>query len=476
MDNLQYSRPIDVHRMSEYPEVQRVITFLLSHLKEAVLIKGSPRDKVLRHLKVVVLDLYIAYLGDPLVYVGYPRGSDAYQSGTRLRKLHLGLDSMKKVVDSLSTLGYLEDHRGIYDRDRETGFNSRMRATPRLIDLIDNNDVASSMIARVDDDVIVLREKIAKEDGGGKRELSFDDTDEIVRMREELCSYNTFLQSHKLGLSLPVKEVESNLIARRCAAIDYTRNRLYRIFNGDFSSGGRFYRGWWQNIPRDLRKYITIDGEPCSELDYSGQHLLLLYARGQDEYVWLKGLDDDPYYLEKYGGEVRDLLKVAILILVNETDRQKVVRAIRKKINYDFPDLQSTDAFINPLIDELMEKHPIVRQHFFSGSGSALQYQDSQIAEYVLKNMQAHGYVALPIHDSFVTQDKHLAQLYSLMKEAYRMLGVESIPHITIKKGANTTFKESYFKPLWEQMDKERALKQNELADLKRLENLPESS
>ena len=44
MDNLQYSRPIDVHRISEYPEVQRVIAFLLSHLKEAGLIKGSPRD------------------------------------------------------------------------------------------------------------------------------------------------------------------------------------------------------------------------------------------------------------------------------------------------------------------------------------------------------------------------------------------------------------------------------------------------
>ena len=58
MDNLQYSRPIDVHRISEYPEVQKVISFLLSLLKEAGLIKGSPRDKVLRHLQVVVLDLY----------------------------------------------------------------------------------------------------------------------------------------------------------------------------------------------------------------------------------------------------------------------------------------------------------------------------------------------------------------------------------------------------------------------------------
>jgi hypothetical protein len=466
MDNLQYSRLIDVHRISEYPEVQKVISFLLSQLKEEGLIKGSPRDKVLRHLKVVVLDLYIAYLGDPLVYVGYPRGSDAYGPGTRLRRLHLARDSMKKVIDSLSTLGYLEDHVGFKDRTTGVGYFSRMRATPLLISLIQDYDVVSSMVSRADNDVIVLRDKADKKD------IPFDDSEAIVRMREELRSYNTFLQSHKLGLSLSAEEVGRILIERRCPAIDYTRNSLYRIFNGDFTSGGRFYRGWWQNIPRELRQHITIDGEPCSEFDYSGQHLLLLYARGQDEYAWLKGLDDDPYYLDKYGGEVRDLLKVAILILVNETDRQKAVHAIRQKINYDFPDLESTNAFINPLIDEVMDKHPIVRQHFFSGSGGALQYQDSQIAEYVLKNMQAYGFVALPVHDSFVAQGPHLAQLYSLMKEAYRMLGLESIPRITIKKGANTTFKESYFKPLWEEMDKDRAVMQNDFEAFKALEDL----
>jgi|TARA_B100001146_G_scaffold196452_1_gene184762 hypothetical protein len=65
---------------------------------------------------------------------------------------------------------------------------------------------------------------------------------------------------------------------------------VYSTFNEDFSSGGRFYRGWWQNIPRELRQHITIDGEPCSELDYSGQHLLLLYGLEGDEYRWLKGL------------------------------------------------------------------------------------------------------------------------------------------------------------------------------------------
>jgi len=469
MDNLQNSRPLDVHRLSEFPEVQRVISYLLSELSDAGLIKNSPRKKILKHLKVVVLDLYICYLANPRIYVAYPRGSSAYSPGTRLNQLYLGLDSMKRVVNGLSSLGYLEDHLGIYNRVTEVGFQSRMRATSRLIDLIQNYEVTPSMISREESDFIVLRDQEDKED------IPFDDTEEIVRMREELCSYNTFLKSHKLGLSLSSDKISELLIERRCAKLDDTRNSLYRIFNGNFTSGGRFYRGWWQNIPRDLRKHITIDSEPCSELDYSGQHLLLLYARGGDEYRWLKGLDDDPYALEGYGDEVRDLLKVATLILVNATHRLQAVRAIRKKINYDFPALQSTDAFINPLIDGMMEKHPMVRQHFFSGSGGALQFQDSQIAEYVLKHMQAKGYVALPVHDSFVTQDRHLRQLYSLMKEAYRMLGVESIPEIKIKKGAYTTFAESHFKSLWQEVDKDKLRQRNEIEAIKALEDMETS-
>ena len=65
MDERQYSRAIDVHRISEYPEVQNVINSLLSELNDSNLIKNSPRKRILKHLKVVILDLYVSYMGDP---------------------------------------------------------------------------------------------------------------------------------------------------------------------------------------------------------------------------------------------------------------------------------------------------------------------------------------------------------------------------------------------------------------------------
>ena len=86
--------------------------------------------------------------------------------------------------------------------------------------------------------------------------------------------------------------------------------------------------------------------------------------------------------------------------------------------------------------------------------------------------MQARGQVALPVHDSFIVQDQHLPQLYATMKEAYRMLGIDSIPEVKIKKGANTTYDKPYFMELWRGMDKESKKNKKELESIKKLEDL----
>jgi hypothetical protein len=142
-----------------------------------------------------------------------------------------------------------------------------------------------------------------------------------------------------------------------------------------------------------------------------------------------------------------------------------------KKINYKFSYLDSTDDYIKSLIEALKDKHHEIKDQLFSGKGSALQYQDSQIAEYVLKDMQARGQPVLRVHDSFIVQDKCLAHLYSSMKEAYRMLGIDSIPEVKIKKGANTTYHKPYFMQLWELMDKESKKNKKELEAINKLED-----
>ena len=86
--------------------------------------------------------------------------------------------------------------------------------------------------------------------------------------------------------------------------------------------------------------------------------------------------------------------------------------------------------------------------------------------------MQARGQVALPVHDSFVVQDPHLAQLFATMKEAYRMLGIDSIPDVEFKKGANTTFDKPYFMEFWREIDEYRERNRKELEGIRKLERL----
>jgi hypothetical protein len=466
VDDRLYSRPLDVHRISEYPEVQRIITYLFDEMKSSGLIGKSPKDQILKHLKVVVLDLYVAYLGDPLVYLGYPRGRDKYSKESRLGRLFLRYRPMMRVVDGLIALRYLENHKGFQDQASGRSFLSRMRATSALINLIETGGVTPLMVSNEDGEVIVLRDS-------DKNDLSFPETDETRAISEQVISYNQFLSEHRISLSLEVEKIRDILKEKQKKPIDCTRTQLCRIFQEDFSSGGRYYRGWWQEVPSDLRHYITIDGENCSELDYSGQSLELVYAFKGHERAWLKG-EGDPYLIHDAPQVDRDLMKQVFMTCVNAASRDQAVLSIREDINKGYSALSSTTVFIDTLIDATITNHPDISESFFSSAWPGLQYQDSEIARYVLENMQAHGYPALPIHDSFVTQDRHLGQLFSLMKEAYRMLGIKSIPGIKLIKGANTTFAEFYFKPLWEQMDKERVLTQNELKALKALENYVE--
>ncbi len=464
MDERFYSRPLDVHRLSEYPEVQAVMSHLFDDMKSLNLIGKSPRAKVLKHLKVVVLDLYIAYLQDPKLFIGYPRSPRSFAKGTRFNQLFIGYRPMMRVVDGLEDLGFIENHKGFFDQDRQTGFQSRMRATPSLIDLIEKGDVTPLMVSYDLGETIILRDT-------DDNDLSFPETEETRAISDQVTSYNEFLSEHRISLSLDTEEIRKVLLRTRSSSIDYTRTQLCRIFSQDFTSGGRYYKGWWQEVPSELRRYITIDGENCSELDYSGQSLGLLYAFKGHERAWLKG-EGDPYAIEGGIGVDRALMKQVFITCVNAASRDQAVLSIRGDINKGYKGINSTTVFIDRLIDKSIDNHPDIAECFFSSAWAGLQYQDSKIAEYVLKHMQAYGYVALPIHDSFVTQDNHLGQLFSLMKEAYRMLGVGSVPDIKREVGANSNPEDRSFQLLQELMEKESQSLEKELEAIKALEKV----
>ena len=63
MDEREYSRPLTVHRVSDYPEIKKVLNDLFVELSN--LLGRISVDKTRKFLNLVVLDLFVAYKTDP---------------------------------------------------------------------------------------------------------------------------------------------------------------------------------------------------------------------------------------------------------------------------------------------------------------------------------------------------------------------------------------------------------------------------
>jgi hypothetical protein len=90
------ARPLDVHTWSDHPEVNVFVNEIYSQLSS---IQGNERiNKKL--LKVVLLDLYVAWCTDPELMIMFSRDNNAYKAKSRYNEIHIG----KKVIGVVDEL------------------------------------------------------------------------------------------------------------------------------------------------------------------------------------------------------------------------------------------------------------------------------------------------------------------------------------------------------------------------------------
>lgn len=291
---------------------------------------------------------------------------------------------------------------------------SRMRALPKLIEIIkDECGVTTEMIERVPNvECIILRDLDAN---GKKIDIQYSDTPETIRMRKELRAYNNVLRANVIsipryletGIKIKVKRKGKPTVERRVWLSDWDKF-VRRVFvNASFEDGGRYYGGWWQYIPKNIREQIRINDVPVIEIDYSGLHIVLLYAKKKIDY-WTD-IGEDPYELPHLTGDenVRDFLKLLPLTLINVKDKKTAIAATRMQVNLDprFKWFKEAEYEIEELIDAFVEKHDPISSYFYNPIGVKLQNLDSQIAERVIKSFTDEDLPILCIHDSFIVQN-----------------------------------------------------------------------
>jgi len=421
-EELDNSVLFDVHTWSEYPQTNNAVDALLKEFNAGPKFKG--RDNLKKtHIKVVILNLYVAWLIDPECYVAFYRRESEYRAKTRYNSLHISKKTID-VVDALLRNGYITQVKGKYGREEGyRSYMSRMRATKKLIDLIvDTHGITEEMVeVHRHRQCIHLRDYDEEKDK--QVDIEYDDTPEINRMRDELYAYNNLLRRTFIDIPhFPERGVFSGK-KRRATKIDRSKKFVRRIFIRDsWDTGGRFYGGWWQRLPSKWRERIRINDEPVVELDYSGLHIVMLYALEGIDY-W-KEIGTDPYQLGQgyeQSDRMRGLLKVILLTIINARTPQAAIKAVQKEVNFNPNELgwvKEEGLELKEIVERFQEYHKQISHRFSSGIGITLQNADSRMAELVIKEFTARGIPILCIHDSFVVQDKHEDDMWKVMEKA----------------------------------------------------------
>ncbi len=406
---LANSRPLCVHRWSDYPEADRAVELVVERIRAQGHVKRvQQQHKVV--LKVVILDLYAAWVHDPSRYLGYSRDAGYYKAASQYNSLGIGYCRLIYVIDALQDLKYITSAPGCKNRTTGYGRRTRMRATKKLINLMVNDaGLKPEMIARDhNEEVIILRNT-------DKKDVEYPETPDTEDLRAHARTINQFLSSHMLNLHISDKQIVNlakRLVRNDKHPIDFTRTRLRRIFNNEsFDQGGRFYGGWWQEIPSEYRKFIEISGKRTIEIDYSGFHPRLLYAQEGIDYT------SDPYGMPVTGipaHETRGVVKVAFNILLNASTEAKAVHAIRK----EYPQYSKT---VKEIIAAIKRTHQRIAHHLHSGVGLELQRLDSDILQNIMLMMaREYGVLVLPVHDSFIVRTGYDDEMRDAMEQCYK--------------------------------------------------------
>tara|TARA_R110002124_G_scaffold68671_1_gene185464 strand:+ start:14571 stop:15674 length:1104 start_codon:yes stop_codon:yes gene_type:complete len=362
-----------------------------------------------------------------MIFVGVSFQTDSYTGGD------LSAVSMSKLRNFLWSEGLVEGQSGYYSQERwdsETTVHrhsrtTRLRATARLLNWVEEAGIELAALPK-SPNYGVRRERTA--DLIVMRDDGLDPGPEpegVKASRSIIAEANRLIAAAAIGVPDSVWEVrakdadpsDGEELARVLGG-DLSSISLYRKFVGSWSSGGRLYGGYWQNLKKRYRRLLTIDGVPTVELDYGRLHPTLLYAQAG------LSLDFDPYLPKGFDPDLRDLGKTTFGRLLNS---KTAVNAATMSRPAAAPE-GLTLADFRRFAQALMDMHEPIRSAFGTSASVGLQYLDSEILLKVLDHMNGLGAVALPVHDSLIVTRPWAEHLRQAMKTAYRdVTGYEDI-------------------------------------------------
>lgn len=386
----------------------------------------------------MLIDLYVKRNINKSLQTGVSRNVNSFKPRSRYNELNIS-KKILEIIDKLEENNLIHQVVGFNDRHSGIGRTTRIWPTAKLSSMFSIAKFGPEYVKpHPDREVIVLRD--IDPDTGKQFDKEYDDTHQIESMRSLVRDYNDLLS--RTFIDIPVLDQSYIDLGK---GIDGRVRRLYvnqgdkftrRIFNrGSFDKGGRFWGGWWQRSPKEWRHQIFMNDQPISEVDYSGLHLVMLYAWEGIDY-W-NDVGKDPYQIDVKGyedrpDEARSLCKSLILVALNAANDRSAFQAFRSDAEAGSPEKKMTDAELAEVLNELKRLHKPVAGKFASDAGIDLMNLDAKITEEILSYFVNQDIPVLSIHDSYLVPMGMEKLLKEQMQTAFGK--VMGIPNVRLKK------------------------------------------
>jgi hypothetical protein len=348
-------------------------------------------------------------------WVHYSRDWHWYVGLTRYHGQYYSYRLITWAVDQLCKEQLIEDQRVLPGPDNMV--RSRMRATPKLVDLM----AGVELVRMPPREVLELRD-------ADKNPIDYRETMLTRARRRQVQAFNEAYEDIGLSIEHPaIKRVGEHCIfvgPELCRGGNKAgvtvmwepRPHLRRIHNRwCWFLGGRFV-GFFQQLPGPARGEILINGVKVVRLDLVAIHTTILY-----NLAGIK-LDGDPYII---AGFTRDEVKLGMNIAYNAVSLGWAKTALaRRWAELDGRDSASKaeQARAERILAAICERHKAIAHAFGTDQGVRLQFVDSEIIRLVLETCIKEGIPALPVHDEIITTEQHAGRVTELMKKFFAEL------------------------------------------------------
>jgi len=421
----------------------RLMTTVFNHMHMNGQERVRNREDYQWHLRTLLLNFYVAMRIRPEMGVGIPKDKAWYS-----KQPNLSYRRMWNIMDALMERGYVKQIRkGVHNRDFRKGVHKSKKSSAQKKKYIKPRVGAyrargSLMELFLEFNLNLYHVKTSLTDYNSVRakEIKLSQSPKLKKYKKNLKRINEFYDQTQIDLY--ITNDEETTIRRQIShwhdrfegiwkgdeaykELNFRRKVAHRVFNDKkLETHGRFYGGFWLDIPKEWRQRIVIDGGITAEIDFSYNHANILYnlagtTMSHDDFL----PDYDAYNLSNLNPQwkdnnYRDDVKLIFQYLLNNKDIEGVVKSIqiRRGIHPKCPEGYKT---WKDFVIHIMDVHSPIKDYFFKGNMKLMNI-DSQIMEQVMLKCIDNNICALSIHDSLCVPYGKAPQVRAWMWEAMK--------------------------------------------------------